>query len=254
MTTIAWPSVASLLVGTRARGNELATATGFVVADANGQYLITNWHVVAGRNPITGANLDRSGAWPDEIAIVHNVVGRLGHWQPRIEPLRDDEGAALWYEHPIHGRAVDVVALPLTNLDDVEIYAHELSGAADEFALGVSQGLSIVGFPFGMTGGGAFAIWVQGTIATEPEVDFDGLPCFLIDSRTRSGQSGSPVLFYSSGGMVPMADGSAALFAGEVRKLVGVYSGRINEQSDLGIVWKTAALSEIIAARKRSDS
>jgi hypothetical protein len=241
------------LLGTRALGNELGTATGFVVEDGRGTYLITNWHVVAGRHSTTGANLHPSGAWPDAVDIVHNVKGKLGVWHKVPEPLRDSGRQPLWYEHPTHGRKVDVVALPLTNLTDVDLHPHDASGGTHNFALGVSRGLSIIGFPFGMTGGGAFGIWVQGTIATEPEIDFNDLPCFLIDSRTRSGQSGSPVLFYSQGGMVPMADGGTSMFAGEVHKFMGVYSGRINEQSDLGLVWKARVVSEILAARQRGE-
>jgi len=72
----------------------------------------------------------------------------------------------------------------------------------------VTSGLSIVGFPFGITGGGGLGVWVQGTIATEPSLDFDGMPRFLIDSRTRPGQSGSPVLAYHAGGALPMQGGA----------------------------------------------
>lgn len=89
-------------------------------------------------------------------------------------------------------------------------------------------------------------IWTRGAIATEPEADFGGLPRFLIDSRTRPGQSGSPVLFYSAAGLVPTRDGGSAMYSGPVTKLLGVYSGRINGQSDLGFVWKTRVIREII--------
>jgi hypothetical protein len=80
-----------------------------------------------------------------------------------------------------------------------------------DVAIGITQQLSIVGYPFGRTGGGGFPIWVQGWIATEPSIDFDALPCFLIDSRTRPGQSGSPVVFFSTGGMIQMSDGATAI-------------------------------------------
>jgi hypothetical protein len=33
---------------------------------------------------------------------------------------------------------------------------------------------------------------------------------------------------------------------------VGVYSGRINEQSDLGLVWKAAAVREIVEGGVRA--
>lgn len=104
-------------------------------------------------------------------------------------------------------------------------------------------------FHSGSRGGGAFAIWTRGFIASEPEVDLNDLPVFLIDARTRPGQSGSPVIAYSGAGANPMADGSLA-FGGPVTNLLGVYSGRINEQSDLGRVWKAQAVRDILTAQQ----
>jgi hypothetical protein len=87
---------------------------------------------------------------------------------------------------------------------------------------------------------------VQGTVATEPSIDFQQLPCFLVDSRTRPGQSGSPVIAYHAGGAVPMQGGGVGVFAGPAQRLLGVYSGRVSEESDLGFVWKTSAVREIL--------
>src|SRR5206468_3833715 len=98
--------------------------------------------------------------------------------------------------------------------------------AAPRLKVGPAEGVSIVGFPFGITGGGAFAIWTRGFVASEPDVDLEDLPSFLVDARTRPGQSGSPVIAYSSGGMTTLADGSSAMFGGPVTNLLGVYSGR----------------------------
>ncbi len=47
-------SARSLLLETAVNGYPLGTATGFVVQKGNQPYLITNWHVVAGRNADTG--------------------------------------------------------------------------------------------------------------------------------------------------------------------------------------------------------
>jgi hypothetical protein len=85
-------------------------------------------------------------------------------------------------------------------------------------------------------------------MATEPVADFADLPVSLIDCRSRQGQSGSPVISFRSGGMVAMSDGSSAAFAGPVWRFIGVYSGRLNAESDLGIVWKAAALTELIGS------
>jgi hypothetical protein len=45
-----------------------------------------------------------------------------------------------------------------------------------------------------------------------------------------------------------MEDGGTNMFAGPVWRFIGVYSGRINPESDLGIVWKASALADLIAA------
>jgi trypsin-like peptidase len=245
--SVARPSVVSLLLQPRAAGGAaLGTATGFVVERSGTRYLVTNWHVVSGRRPDTGAVLSASGEVPTELIVVHNVAGALGSWVTRVEPLYEPGGAPLWREHATHGRAVDVVALPLSQLAGVDIHAYDPWSAGLGLAAGIASGVSIVGFPFGVTGGGAMGIWVRGWIASEPASNYNDLPCFLVDSRTRPGQSGSPVIVFHSGGAVPMADGSTSIFAGAVEQFLGVYSGRINDQSDLGFVWKAVAIREIV--------
>ena len=248
---IARPSVASLLLAPHHGREALSTATGFVVASEDGRWwLITNWHVVAGRDPRTGRPLSQGGV-PDRLRILHNLEASLGRWTWRIEFLYDRDGTPRWLEHPEHGRAFDVVALELTDTRTVDFYPYDLEamalpGGAELAAGRVAQRLSIVGFPFGLAGGGAFAIWSQGTVATEAMIDFEDKPCFLIDSRTRPGQSGSPVIFYADGGTVRTTDGGEVPIAAPVELLLGVYSGRINEQSDLGFVWRRVGIQEVV--------
>lgn len=243
---IARPSVASLPVEARLSGASLSTATAFVVERDTRAFLITNWHVAAGRRPDTGAVLSPTVGVPTELVVLHNAKGELGSWLPKVEALYDGTGNPRWLEHPVQRRTVDVVALELTDRDGIEIYGHDPWATGPGLALGVAGGLSIIGFPFGITGGGALGIWVQGTVATEPSIDFEGLPCFLIDSRTRPGQSGSPVIAYHAGGAVPMQDGGVSIFGGPVEQFLGVYSGRISDQSDLGFVWKASTVRDII--------
>jgi len=93
---------------------------------------------------------------------------------------------------------------------------------------GPSDFVNVIGFPFGWTGGGALGIWVQGAIATEPEVDYDGLPRFLIDSRTRMGQSGSPVTIYKRSGWVTLVDRGPYMVHNPLTLLLGIYSSRLS--------------------------
>lgn len=184
----------------------------------------------AGRNPVTGQPLHPSGAVPDTLRVVQFLApaatGRT-QWHGRDERVLEPETErALWFQHPVYGRRVDVVAVPLRNAVGVDLHPYDLTGSGLVLKAGPSEGVSIIGFPFGRTGGGAFAIWTRGFIATEPQVDFDDLPCFLIDARTRPGQSGSPVIAYSSGGAHAVNTG-LALVGGPIVNLLGVYSGRI---------------------------
>jgi hypothetical protein len=168
-------------------------------------------------------------------------------WKSIPQKLLKGDGSAAWLEHPRWGRRVDVVALPLGNLsDELELHPYQLDSSAMQLRTQVSEFVNIIGFPFGRTAGGVFAIWTKGAIASELDVDFDDLPCFLIDARTREGQSGSPVIAYSPGGPTTMADGSLAFMQGPIANLLGVYSGRINEESDLGVVWKVSVINEIL--------
>jgi hypothetical protein len=242
------PSVQSLLLEMRVNGNSLAVGTGFTAVSRSGPVLITNRHNVTGRHQETGQPLSPTGGIPDEVVILHNVGGSLGTWTPVTERLHDASGKPLWHEHPTLGAKADFVALPLTNLASVQIYEYDLTDTGPNIAVKPAEIVSVVGFPFGMTAGGAMAIWATGFVASEPELDFANLPVFLIDCRSRPGQSGSAVVAHRAGGMVAMSDGSSGVFNGPVTKFLGIYSGRINDQSDIGIVWKASAIATLIAS------
>lgn len=199
-------------------------------------FLVTNYHVSAGRDPSTGQPLHSSGAVPDTLRVRYTVSVSSDEleWQDRDEPVLDVGNAqALWLEHPSLGRSVDVVA-----------------GSSRTLRARPSDGLSIVGFPFGVTAGRNLGVWTRGFIASEPDIDWNDRPCFLIDARTRQGQSGSPVLNHSPAGAINIPGGVMTISAKPVTNLLGIYSGRINDQSDLGIVWKVSALRDLLMGQK----
>lgn len=250
MQKITKPSVQSLLLQMRFDGQPLSTGTGFVAPSAKGPLLITNRHNITGRRQDNNKVMSPTGGVPNEVLVYHNVKGQLGAWKPIIEPLYFDANneKQRWIEHPVLGSRADFVGLPLTQLDDVEIYPHDPANPGVDMMVGPADAVSVIGFPFGITAGGIFPIWATGFIASEPIVDFQDLPIQLVDCRSRPGQSGSPVLAYRSGGMVALADGSSAAYSGPISKLIGIYSGRINAESDIGIVWKTSAILELITS------
>jgi hypothetical protein len=252
MVLIDSPSAQALAVQPQYAGSELGQATGFVVMSAAGPLLITNWHVVTGRNQETRKPIRLDAAIPDQLLVRHNRKDQLGNFIQHVEPLYDSDGHPRWLEHPRFRLTVDVVALPLTKLDDVQLVPFDHSEEVghdtlpDRIKWGASDGVFILGFPFGWKGSGDLAIWVHGVVATEPELDFRNLPRFLVDSRTRKGQSGAPVVYYNrGGGFVQLKDGRPYMLHNPRTILLGVYSGRLSEESDLGTVWKSSLIQEI---------
>ena len=243
---IAEPSVKSLIIELRVNGQPLSSGTGFVAMAPRGPVLITNRHNVTGRHQDTGQPLATNGGIPDSVQIMHNRLGQFGHWVPRIEPLIGFTGLPLWVEHPTFGATADFVALPLTQLVDVELRAYTLGVGDPQIIVAPAEVVSVVGFPFGLAAGGCLAIWVTGFMATDPDIDYANQPVFLIDCRSRPGQSASAVIAHRTGGAVNTSQG-LMVGVGIQARFLGIYSGRINAQSDLGKVWKAEAIRDLVA-------
>lgn len=243
---IAQPSIASLFIGMYFQGQYLSSGTGFVVMTSKGPHLITNRHNVTGRHQDTGEPLSDTAGIPNEIYIWHNKKKHIGRWVSRQEALYDGQ-TPRWREHPTLGAVADLVALPLTNLDGVDLYPHDIMAESPIIHVYPADAVSVVGFPFGVGSDGALAIWATGFLASDPDTNCFGKPIQLIDCRGRPGQSGSPVIAYRGGGIAqPTDEGALMVTSGPVIKFIGIYSGRINPESDIGIVWKVAAIQELV--------
>ena len=237
-------SCVSLLLEPSVNGLSLGRATGFAISHNERHYLVTNWHVLAGRNPDTGTPISPTGAVPDAVGITFHRSAQLGTWTARTVPVIDAEGKRLWMEHPA-GREVDVVLLPLDPGPEVVVYPLDLALARDDVAAAPSMPVAIIGFPLGLTGAGVLPIWKTGHIASDPDIDYGGTPTFLIDATTRGGMSGSPVVLRFWGGY-PRRDGSKTI-GGSVTSFMGVYSGRIRDDVEVGKVWRPHLIAEILA-------
>lgn len=223
----------------------LSQATGFTVAIGEQHYLVTNWHVVAGRNAGTGKVLSNTAGVPDRLQVVFHSQKGVGQWVLKEVALTCEDGNPLWLEHP-DGRKVDVVMIPIPLDPDATYYPLDLALARADVLVGPAMPVSIIGFPLGLTAHAAWPIWKTGHIASEPEIDFADLPCFLVDATTREGMSGSPVILRFWGGF-PKRDGSRVI-GGSVTSFLGIYSGRLHEDSEIGRVWRPEVLQEIINA------
>jgi len=237
-------STSSLFLELRVRDNPLSNATGFIVKNGDLSYLITNWHVLSGRSSQSNQINSPTGAVPDSVRIAHHGT-MLGTWTFVDEPILNDDGHPLWVEHP-RGREIDVVALPITQVpDQITLHPFDLSLSDTDMIPQVAMPVSIIGFPLGLAVAGAFPIWKTGHIASDPDIDYQGIPAFIIDATTRGGMSGSPVVLRMSGGFLTR-EGHMIMASGPRTRFLGVYSGRIHIDSEIGIVWRPFLIQEIL--------
>jgi trypsin-like peptidase len=235
----------------------ISSGTGFLYESEGAHYMVTNWHNVTGRNPLTGACLSETLAVPDVISTMFRLKDRPGYGRREEIPLYLDDQmrAPAWYEHPSHGSAVDVVVIPLPKAvtDAYQLFPLNAIPFDTQFKEVVADEAFVVGYPFSETTYLQLPIWKRASIASEPDVDLDQLPKLFIDTATRPGLSGSPVIMRRVGIHGMKGDKpTGSEMIGQIQSFLGIYSGRVGAdelKAQLGIVWKARVLSEIINSR-----
>ena len=247
----------------------LAYGSAFIFEIAEQKFLVTARHNVTGRHWQTGEFLGGYSMSPTHLKIALLEKPPAGGWRigpsevgPRIGstqikakeflvPLLGEDWRPRWMEHPMFGADVDVAVLPINITDDDALvipWTTPLVEAREPHEapwpiLAAGQDVFVVGYPDALMTGPMFPLWIRGSIASEPYFGYTvadkHLPLMLIDARTRKGQSGSAVMRHRpEGTVVTRVDGEMGVTTGPVSQLIGVYSGRTSDESDLGFVWR----------------
>ncbi|MGR9400164.1 hypothetical protein ACU8M5_10495 [Rhizobium leguminosarum] len=221
-----------------------------------GQFLglITNWHNIAGRNPQNGAFLDSRKFVPNRIKFNINIREKSGKIVvPRdveLELVKD--GQPIWVETallPVNGgELADLAGIILNDhipdFDDigeriVSMPANMLARREEdgEFVSGwptpmVGSDVFILGFPKGLATQGVLPVWKRGSIASEPLRAVANRPVFLIDTVSRKGMSGSPIISFGR----DITDDDGIPLSNEAPDdtmwLVGVFAGSSGSSDD----------------------
>jgi hypothetical protein len=236
----------------------IAKATGFIFEESHSFYLVSNWHVFSGRNPESFEPLDKNNsALPEKLRVYFPIEGKLGETDVVDYPLRkENDNTYNWLEHQNRNK-VDVALLPIDIKSEYAIYplntinqSRGIDYFPNEFYVG--QEVFILGYPLGIKGGGGFPIWKRATIAIEPYLSIDESELkILVDTATREGMSGSPVIAVSFPDSKVLFDGrKQPVYIRPSKLFLGVYSGRILGEDEfsaqLGVVWKEQAIREVI--------
>lgn len=263
MTTPVW-----LLDGRR----QVSQGTGFFYGNlrpdgvADAIFLVTNYHVVTGHAPKDPK--PRSG---DRIQFaLHKNADDLENVVQYELPLYNARNEPIWVASEQYPNA-DVVLVPLPT-PILPLYVFTEEHTRSDLKIRVTSGATLLGYPYGFFDRKhLLPIWKTGHVASEPDVDFEGEPTFLVDVSAFPGMSGSPVIAIMTG-IYESEDG--VMRSGRVRKLMGIFSSMpvINRprRSDtagdaprpqpqvtaetslqLGYVWKAALIADMARGYRR---
>lgn len=258
MTTPVW-----LFDGRR----QVSQGTGFFFGNlrpdntADAVFLVTNYHVVTGHAPLDSR--PRSG---DRIRFaLHKDADKLENVVQYELSLYDAHNDPIWASSEQYPNA-DVVLIPLpARMFPLFVFKEEHTRT--DMKIRVTSGATLLGYPYGFFDRRhLLPIWKTGHVASEPDVDFEGEPTFLVDVSAFPGMSGSPVLAVATG-IYESEDG--VMRSGRVHKLLGIFSSMPvvhrpvpRSQTDdlsqpqattdvslqLGYVWKAALIADIARA------
>ncbi|MEZ5318185.1 MAG: trypsin-like peptidase domain-containing protein [Vicinamibacterales bacterium] len=248
----------------------LSQGTGFLFASTTPDdeiatvFLVTNRHVVTGQ-PVLGAPTAR-----DRIRIIlHREPERPEDVQAVEFALYDAQGTPLWIASDRYpGADVVLVPLPRAAYEHLRLFVFTEAHTRGDIRIRPTSGATLLGYPYGFYDTTHFLpVWKTGHIASEPDVDFEGQPVFLVDVSAFPGMSGAPVLAVANG-IYESTDG--VMRSGRVLKLLGIFSATpvVREQRpapaaasanggpapapqtvetslQLGYVWKASVITDL---------
>jgi hypothetical protein len=182
-------------------------------------FLVTNYHVVTGRPPLS----KQTGIGDRVQFLIHedrNDLARVRHLEL---PLYDAIQRPLWITSETAPGA-DVVLLPVppAAYEGVSLFVFTEAHTHGDIKMRPTSGATLLGYPYGFADTAHdLPVWKTGHIASEPSVDFDNKPVFLVDVSAFPGMSGSPVLAVANG-IYENEDGQ--MRSGRVLKLLGIFS------------------------------
>ena len=229
---------------------KIGTATSFSYKYNSEKYLITNYHVAYGINPDTKVILNKDGVVPNKLVIYYYDIDLKINTLTIKYPEFDNPFKFIEEK----GVLIDLAVFKLDKtfnglcINEIEEKIKWLRNEID-IVLEITEPLYVLGFPRGINIEHT-PIWKRSSIASEPEIFPNGIPYFYIDTTTREGMSGAPVVFYTENGNYKLKNGTQVLAGGSAYNFVGIYSGRDRNDephiAQLGKVWHKTLIESII--------
>lgn len=234
----------------------VAVGSGFVWDDGNSLSLVTAWHNLTGTNPFTNQSISPTGVRPDSINCI--FLSPIPNFPYSVNfPLYEPDGSSIWRIHNKYGPSVDIATFPIKP-SNLELTICQAINKLSQSNLPIRPGAAVfaIGYPKGLSIAGT-AIWKNATIASEPQLTIitENPGYILIDTATREGMSGCPVVVYRDRGY-EKSSADLMLDGVEIRFL-GLYTGRLASadilEAQLGMVWPLNLVQEVVEAGVRDQ-
>jgi hypothetical protein len=231
-------------------------------------FLVTNWHVLSGRNSETPQRtLDINGAIPNSACLRLPIEGAIHQatekqsillFQEQSVRLYSSDAKANWLQHAILKNNIDVAVINCgQQLKGFHIaHVNDVANTYD-MAITIGAAVFILGYPYGFYHFMSTPIWKSGSIASEPHLEEQGANSrIVIDATTRNGMSGAPVIMRAYTHYVTEAGNVTC--SPNASRFLGVYASRPTfqaqqgrETAEIGYVYKGGVIDQIIRSGER---
>jgi len=225
-------------------------------------FLVTNYHVLTGYSP----KESKPPKGDNIIFYLHNDIKNPGDVKQIKFPLFTKNGKHIWLSSKEFPQA-DVAIIPLAAslYDGVKVFVISEDWAKSDIKVRPTSTITLIGYPYGYYDKKNWLpVWKTGSIASEPDVDFEGKPLFLVDISAFPGMSGSPAFAIAYGAYETIAGPTTV---GHVQKFLGIYASMqmlkeekyleeiisesklgfvVNESLELAHIWKASLIIKII--------
>lgn len=246
------------------KGNEtVSQGTGFYYGlqdSSHGTilFLITNCHVLTGYPP----KETKPPKGDNVIFYLHKDADNPGDVKQIRFPLFTKNGKPIWLGSKEFPHA-DVAVIPIVAslYSDTKVFGISEDWTGGNIKVRPTSTITLIGYPYGYYDKKNWLpVWKTGSIASEPDVDFEGKPLFLVDISAFPGMSGSPA-FAIAYGAYETIEGPTTV--GHVQKFLGIYASMqmlkeakyleeitsesrlgvvLDESLELGHVWKASLI------------
>ena len=127
----------------------IGSGTGEIIHYAEKYYLVTNFHVLTGRDAKTNSNFKDSRGTVSDIAMVFQPKDNKSAFVPMVYPIYNSEGEDNFQVLKFNNQLIDIAVMPIVLPDKAAHYFFEITDLDTSTSYDSTSRLIFLGFPNG---------------------------------------------------------------------------------------------------------